>query len=88
MIEIVTVGDELLLGHTIDTNAAYLSEQLAAVRLRVTPRATVGDDPAAIRAAVGEALGRTRAVITTGGLGPTSDDFTKPVIAALYNRQL
>lgn len=88
MIEIVTVGDELLLGHTIDTNAAYLSEHLAAAGLRVTRRTTVGDDPAAIRTAVSEALGRTGVVITTGGLGPTSDDFTKPVIAALYNRGL
>jgi nicotinamide-nucleotide amidase len=88
MIEIVTIGDELLLGHTIDTNAAYISEHLAAVGLRVTRRATVGDDAGAIRAAVGEALARTRIVITTGGLGPTSDDFTKPVIAELYGRRL
>ena len=88
MIEIVTIGDELLLGHTIDTNAAYLSEHLAAVGLRVTRRTTVGDDADAIRAAVSEALARTGVVITTGGLGPTSDDFTKPVIAALYGRPL
>ena len=88
MIEIVTIGDELLLGHTIDTNAAYISEHLAAVGLRVTRRATVGDDPADIRAAVSDALARTKVVITTGGLGPTSDDFTKPVIAALYGREL
>jgi nicotinamide-nucleotide amidase len=88
MIEIVTIGDELLLGHTIDTNAAYISEHLAAVGLRVTRRATVGDDTAAIRAAVAEALARTKVVITTGGLGPTSDDFTKPVVADLYDRQL
>ncbi|HEY0305014.1 MAG TPA: competence/damage-inducible protein A [Longimicrobiales bacterium] len=88
MIEIVTIGDELLLGHTIDTNAAYISEHLAAVGLRVTRRATVGDDVAAIRAAVAEALARTKVVITTGGLGPTSDDFTKPVLADLYDRRL
>src|SRR5688500_10438226 len=88
MIEIITIGDELLLGHTIDTNAAYLSEKLANVGLRVTRRGTVGDDADAIRAAVTEALQRTRAVITTGGLGPTSDDFTKPVIASIYGREL
>ncbi len=88
MIEIVTIGDELLLGHTIDTNAAYISEHLAAVGLRVTRRTTVGDDAASISSAVSEALARTHAVITTGGLGPTSDDFTKPVIAALYQRKL
>jgi nicotinamide-nucleotide amidase len=88
VIELVTIGDELLLGQTIDTNAAYISEHLAEVGLRVTRRATVGDDPAAIRSAVAEALARTGVVITTGGLGPTSDDFTKPVIADLYQRRL
>ena len=88
MIEIVTIGDELLLGHTIDTNAAYLSEHLAAAGLRVTRRTTVGDDAIAILQAVSGALARTGVVITTGGLGPTSDDFTKPVIAELYQREL
>src|SRR5687768_2799560 len=88
MIEIITIGDELLLGQTIDTNAAYISEKLAAAGIRVTRRATVGDDADDIRNAVLDALSRTKAVITTGGLGPTSDDFTKPVIAALYGREL
>jgi nicotinamide-nucleotide amidase len=88
MIEIITIGDELLLGHTIDTNAAYISEKLAGVGLRVIRRGTVGDDPDSIRDAVLEALRRTGVVITTGGLGPTSDDFTKPVIASIYQRKL
>ena len=88
MIEIITIGDELLLGQTIDTNAAFLSEHLAAAGFRVTRRATVGDDAEAITLAVSEALGRTGLVITTGGLGPTRDDFTKPVIAKLYDREL
>lgn len=86
--EIITIGDELLLGQTIDTNAAFISEQLAAAGLRVTRRTTVGDDEAAITSAVSEALVRSRVVITTGGLGPTRDDFTKPVIAKLYGRKL
>ena len=88
MIEIITIGDELLLGQTIDTNAAFLSQHLAAVGLRVTRRTTVGDNANDIRAAVSEALARTGVVVTTGGLGPTSDDFTKPVIADLYGREL
>ncbi len=88
MIEIVTIGDELLLGHTIDTNAAYLSEQLAHAGLRVSARATVGDDEEAIRNAVLAGLRRTGVVITTGGLGPTDDDFTKETIAELYGRPL
>jgi nicotinamide-nucleotide amidase len=88
MVEIVTIGDELLLGQTLDTNASFLSEQLAAAGLRVTRRTTVGDDVDAIRSAVLDGLARTGAVITTGGLGPTRDDFTKPVIADLYGRAL
>lgn len=88
MVEIITIGDELLLGHTIDTNAAFLSAQLAAAGLRVGRRTTVGDDAAAITASVREALARTGIVICTGGLGPTRDDFTKPVIAELYGRKL
>lgn len=88
MVEVVTIGDELLLGQTLDTNAAFLSEQLAAAGLRVTRRTTVGDDAHAIRSAVQDALARTGVVITTGGLGPTRDDFTKPVIAEFYGRAL
>lgn len=85
-VEIVTIGDELLLGFTVDTNAAYLARRLADVGVGVARRATVGDDPAVIASAVGEALSRTGAVITTGGLGPTGDDRTKPAIAALFGR--
>ena len=85
-LEIVTIGDELLLGFTIDTNAAFLARRLAALGVEVVRRATVGDDAEAIAGAVREALERTGAVITTGGLGPTSDDLTKPAIAALFDR--
>lgn len=87
-VEVVTVGDELLLGFTVDTNAAHLARELAAAGFGVARRATIGDDPAQIAAAVKEALDRTGAVITTGGLGPTSDDLTKPSIAALFGRTM
>jgi len=85
-IEIVTIGDELLLGFTIDTNAAHLARQLASIGIHVVRRSTVGDDAEGIGRAVGEALERTGAVITTGGLGPTSDDLTKDSIAVLFGR--
>src|ERR671933_1481148 len=85
-VEIVTIGDELLLGFVIDTNAAHLARELAALGVEVVRRATVPDDADAIVAAVRDALDRTGAVITTGGLGPTSDDLTKPAIAALFGR--
>jgi len=87
-VEIVTIGDELLLGFTVDTNAVYIARELAALGVQVVRRATVGDGAAEIAGAVRDALDRTGAVITTGGLGPTSDDLTKPAIAALFGRTL
>ena len=88
IVEIVTIGDELLLGETIDINAVWLARELGAVGISVVRRTTVGDGAAAIASAVREALDRTGAVITTGGLGPTSDDRTRPAIAALFGREL
>src|SRR3982751_6837230 len=87
-IEVVTIGDELLLGFTIDTNAAHLARTLAAEGVEISRRTTVGDTADAIAAAVREGLDRAGAVITTGGLGPTSDDLTKPSIAALFGREM
>lgn len=87
-IELLTIGDELLLGFTIDTNAAYLARTLAAIGVEIVHRTTVGDDAEQIAAAVSEAIERTGAVITTGGLGPTADDRTRPVIAKLFGREL
>ena len=88
LIEIVTIGDELLLGFTIDTNAAWLARELAPLGVQVVRRATVGDAADDIADAVRGALARTGAVITTGGLGPTSDDLTKPAIASLFGRDM
>lgn len=82
--EIVTIGTELLLGFTIDTNGAELGRQLASLGIRVVRRTSVADRPDEIREAVASALARTGAVITTGGLGPTRDDITKHVVARLY----
>lgn len=87
-LELVTVGTELLLGLTVDTNGAEVGRACAAVGLRLVRRATVGDDPGAIRAAVAEAVARTAVVITTGGLGPTRDDATKRAVAELFGRRL
>jgi competence/damage-inducible protein CinA-like protein len=87
-VELVTIGDELLLGFTIDTNAAHIARHLAEIGVEIDRRTTVGDDAAGIAAAVRDGLERTGAVITTGGLGPTSDDLTKPSIAALFGREM
>ena len=87
-IEIVTIGDELLLGFTVDTNAAHIAREFSALGIRVVRRATVGDDANVIATAVREALERTGAVITTGGLGPTADDMSKPSVAAIFGREM
>src|SRR5436190_2574949 len=87
-VELVTIGDELLLGFTIDTNAAYISRTLAEAGVEIVRRTTVGDEADKIAIAVREALERTGAVITTGGLGPTSDDLTKPSIAGIFGRKM
>jgi nicotinamide-nucleotide amidase len=87
-IELVSIGTELLLGFTVDTNGAEIARSLSELGVRVARRTAVADDPASIRAAVGEALRRTGAVLTTGGLGPTRDDISKTVVAELFGAPL
>ena len=85
-VELITIGSELLLGFTVDTNAAVLGQELAAHGVRIVRRTSIPDTPEAIREAVSDAVHRTGAVITTGGLGPTRDDMTKGVVAELFGR--
>jgi len=87
-VELITIGDELLLGFTVDTNAAHISRTLAASGIEIVRRTTVGDEAEQIANAVRDALDRTGSVITTGGLGPTSDDLTKPAIARIFGREM
>lgn len=87
-VELVAVGTELLLGFTVDTNGAEIARALAAHGVRVTRRTAVGDRDEDIRAAVGDGLSRSGTVITTGGLGPTSDDCTKIAVAGLFGAEL
>lgn len=87
-LEVVTIGTELLLGLTADTNAAELGRALAAAGAEVVRHVSVPDRPDAIRAAVADALDRTGFVIATGGLGPTRDDMTKREVAALFGKPL
>jgi competence/damage-inducible protein CinA-like protein len=84
VIEVVAIGDELILGDTIDTNGAWLGQRLGEEGIRVSRRAVIGDDDEAIRSAVTEALHRTGIVLCCGGLGPTPDDRTRPIIASIY----
>ncbi|HKW42335.1 MAG TPA: competence/damage-inducible protein A [Gemmatimonadales bacterium] len=87
-LEVLTIGTELLLGSTVDTNAAELGRALAAAGAEIARHTTVADRPEAIRAAVLEALERTGFVITTGGLGPTRDDMTKAVVAEIFGKAM
>lgn len=79
--EILSVGTELLLGDILDTDAQFLSRELAAMGFTVQYRATVGDNPERLKEAVKAALSRSDIVITSGGLGPTADDITKEMCA-------
>jgi len=83
-VEVIAIGDELLIGDTIDTNGAWLGSTLAESGIRVARRTVVGDQDDAIRSAVSDALARTSAAVCCGGLGPTPDDRTRPVVAAIY----
>jgi nicotinamide-nucleotide amidase len=83
-VELVAVGDELLLGETVDTNGSWLGQRLASEGFVVVRRTVVGDDRNAIQGAVADALARTGVVLVTGGLGPTEDDRTRPAVAELY----
>jgi len=87
-IELLTIGTELVLGFTVDTNAAFAGQALAAAGIRVVRRATVGDEPGDVRSAVQAALERTGTVIVSGGLGPTKDDLTKAAVAEVFGRRL
>ena len=80
-LEIVVVGNELLLGFTNDTNVGEAARALTPVGARVIRCTTVGDNLADIREAVGGALDRTRFVVVSGGLGPTADDITREAVA-------
>ncbi|MEI6863128.1 MAG: competence/damage-inducible protein A [Candidatus Omnitrophota bacterium] len=86
--EIISIGTELLLGHVVNTNAAFLSEKLAEAGVDVYRHTTVGDNPARLTAAIMRALGRSDIVITSGGLGPTVDDVTIETVAHLIGRKL
>ncbi|MBQ5970571.1 MAG: competence/damage-inducible protein A [Clostridia bacterium] len=86
--ELVFVGTELLLGDILNTNAQYLSKRLAALGVSVVHQSVVGDNPERLAETLQIALSRSDAVLTTGGLGPTKDDLTKEVCAAVFGLAL
>ena len=85
--EIISVGTELLLGSIINTNTAFLSDELAKLGIDVYYHVTVGDNRLRLADTIRTAMERSDLVITTGGLGPTSDDLTKETIAEVAGRK-
>lgn len=79
--EIIAVGSELLLGQIANTNAKFISQQLAGIGVNVFYHTVVGDNAERLKRAVEIAESRSNLIIFTGGLGPTKDDLTKETIA-------
>ena len=86
--EILSIGDELLIGQVINTNAAEISKQLNAIGIAVSRVTTIGDDEKEILNAMKEAWKKNDIVIATGGLGPTHDDISKNVVAKFFKKKL
>ena len=86
--EIISVGTELLLGNILNTNAQYLSRELAALGITVQRESTIGDNHSRLADFVNEAKQRCDLLVFTGGLGPTADDLTKETVAACYGDTL
>lgn len=85
---IITIGDELLIGQVIDTNSAFISQELNKIGVWVKRRVAVGDSKEEIVRALNEESRDTNIIIMTGGLGPTADDITKPVLAEYFGGKL
>ncbi len=81
--EVISVGTELLVGQILDTNACFLSRQLAGLGISTYRHTVVGDNPKRLETAIRAALAENDLVVTTGGLGPTADDVTAEVVAAV-----
>ncbi len=87
-VEIISIGDELLIGQTINTNASWMGAQLAANGIKVSHVVTISDTWEAITGALQEADKRSQVVLITGGLGPTKDDITKQVLCSYFDTKL
>ena len=86
--EIISIGDELLIGQTINSNAAWMGQELNKIGIDVYQVSTISDDKNHIVNALNDALNRTKLVLITGGLGPTRDDITKYTLTEYFNSSL
>jgi molybdenum cofactor synthesis domain-containing protein len=88
VLEIITIGTELLLGEITDTNSTYIARTLRDHGIDIYRITTIGDNPGRIASAIQEAMQRAEIIITTGGLGPTVDDPTRQAVADAVGRKL
>jgi nicotinamide-nucleotide amidase len=87
-LEIITIGDEILIGQTVDTNSAWMGNELNLIGIRINRITSVSDNKDEIISSLNEALSRVEVVLMTGGLGPTSDDITKDTLAGYFGGKL
>lgn len=85
---IITIGDELLIGQVIDTNSAWMAQELNKIGVPVIRRVAVGDQWDEIWTALDEESKKANIILITGGLGPTADDITKPLLCAYFNGKM
>lgn len=85
---IITIGDELLIGQTIDTNSAFIAQELNKIGIWVRRRVAVGDVSDEIWQALDQESAHSQLVLLTGGLGPTADDITKPLLCKYFNGKM
>lgn len=86
--QIITIGDEILIGQIVDTNSAWIAKELNKLGISVSKIISIGDDASEIQQTITEALHSSKIVIITGGLGPTNDDITKNVLCQIFNSEL
>lgn len=86
--EIISIGDELLIGQTINTNASWLGQECSNIGIRIIQVTTISDDADLIKEAINNAVKKSDLVIITGGLGPTTDDITKATLCDYFNTEL
>ncbi len=83
--EILTIGDEILIGQITNTNSVWIAQELNLIGIKIVHMASVADDEAAIVSAFNNAAARADLVFITGGLGPTKDDITKKTFSNYFN---
>jgi len=87
-LDIISIGDELLIGQTLNTNANWISKELNNVGFTIRQQVTISDTEEAILSAVDESLSKSSVVLITGGLGPTNDDLTMPTLNKYFGGKL